>query len=119
MCALNQESHPWSRHVQCRACTDGDVFAWGHNGYCQLGVGNSNQGLVPMQLNTVGSKVVVQVACGSHHSMARTRDGEVRLSQPMETRQAQCFAVIQPLMQYIFGWEYEFVSSIVYCLLFT
>ncbi|XP_077987342.1 RCC1 and BTB domain-containing protein 1-like [Glandiceps talaboti] len=56
----------------------GDVYSWGHNGYGQLGNGNVNQGLVPVHLSTnlVGKKVM-QVSCGSHHSLALTSDGEV------------------------------------------
>ncbi|KAK6194794.1 hypothetical protein SNE40_000350 [Patella caerulea] len=56
----------------------GEVYSWGHNGYCQLGNGGSNQGLVPSLINSgLQGKRVVQVACGSHHSMARTQDGDV------------------------------------------
>ena len=29
---------------------NGDVYAWGHNGYCQLGNGNTNHGLSPSLL---------------------------------------------------------------------
>ena len=25
----------------------GDLYSWGHNGYCQLGNGSTNQGLTP------------------------------------------------------------------------
>jgi len=60
------------------AILDGDVFSWGHNGYCQLGNGNTNQGTIPtlVSINLSGRRVV-QVACGSHHSMVLTSDGEV------------------------------------------
>ena len=56
------------------------MFSWGHNGYCQLGNGSTNQGSVPnlITVNLTGRKVV-EVACGSHHSLVRTYDGEVRL----------------------------------------
>ena len=56
----------------------GDVYSWGHNGYCQLGNGSTNQGATPslVTTNLIGKKVI-QVACGSHHSMALTTDGEV------------------------------------------
>lgn len=57
---------------------DGQLFAWGHNGYGQLGTGATNQGMspVPVSGNMLGKKVR-EVACGSHHSMALTHDGEV------------------------------------------
>lgn len=58
--------------------TNGDVFSWGHNGYCQLGNGSSNQGSIPtlVTINLTGRKVTA-VACGSHHSMVMTSDGEI------------------------------------------
>lgn len=59
-------------------CLDGVVYAWGHNGYSQLGNGTTNQGIAPIQVCTnLLVKQVVEVACGSHHSMALAADGEV------------------------------------------
>ena len=53
-------------------------YAWGHNGYCQLGNGNSNHGLSPILLQgSLCGKPVSSVACGSHHSVALTSEGEV------------------------------------------
>uniref|UniRef100_A0A4W6EIZ2 Regulator of chromosome condensation (RCC1) and BTB (POZ) domain containing protein 1 n=1 Tax=Lates calcarifer TaxID=8187 RepID=A0A4W6EIZ2_LATCA len=60
------------------ATDDGQLFAWGHNGYSQLGNGNTNQGLSPVLVTAnLQNKKVKEVACGSHHSMALTHDGEV------------------------------------------
>ncbi|XP_077014310.1 RCC1 and BTB domain-containing protein 1 isoform X2 [Tamandua tetradactyla] len=57
---------------------DGVVYAWGHNGYSQLGNGTTNPGVAPIQICTnLLIKQVVEVACGSHHSMALASDGEV------------------------------------------
>lgn len=62
----------------CIVCLDGVVYAWGHNGYSQLGNGTTNQGIAPVQVCTnLLIKQVVEVACGSHHSMALAADGEV------------------------------------------
>lgn len=59
--------------------SDGDVYSWGHNGYCQLGNGTSNQGLHPASISQhLGGRRVIQVSCGSHHSLALTKEGEVR-----------------------------------------
>ncbi|CAI9560252.1 unnamed protein product, partial [Staurois parvus] len=60
-------------------CTeDGELYAWGHNGYNQLGNGNTVQGTVPVHIGTeLIPKKVVQVACGSHHSLVLSLDGEV------------------------------------------
>lgn len=58
---------------------EGDVYTWGHNAYSQLGNGTTNHGLVPCQVSTnLVNKKVIEVACGSHHSMVLTSDGEVR-----------------------------------------
>ncbi|EFN61765.1 RCC1 and BTB domain-containing protein 1 [Camponotus floridanus] len=61
----------------------GEVYSWGHNSYCELGNGTCNQGLTPILVNipTLGAglnmKCIVDVACGSHHSLALTEEGEV------------------------------------------
>ena len=53
-------------------------YAWGHNGYCQLGNGNSNHGLSPSLLQgALQGKKIVSVSCGSHHSLALTSEGDV------------------------------------------
>lgn len=60
------------------ATEDGQLFAWGHNSYSQLGNSSTNQGLSPILIITnLQNKKVVEVACGSHHSMVVTQDGEV------------------------------------------
>ncbi|XP_075996550.1 RCC1 and BTB domain-containing protein 1-like [Genypterus blacodes] len=60
------------------ATEDGLLYAWGHNSYSQLGTGSSNLGLSPVPVTcNLQDKKVVEVACGSHHSMALTQNGEV------------------------------------------
>nr|CAD7577020.1 unnamed protein product [Timema californicum] len=56
---------------------NGDLYSWGNNGYCELGNGTSNPCFVPTLIILPASKEVVDVACGSHHTLALTRDGEV------------------------------------------
>ncbi|XP_033209361.1 RCC1 and BTB domain-containing protein 1-like isoform X2 [Belonocnema kinseyi] len=54
------------------------VYSWGHNGYCELGNGSSNQGLTPTIITmNLGEKNVISISCGSHHSLALTDEGEV------------------------------------------
>lgn len=63
---------------------DGLLFAWGHNGYSQMGTASTNLGLSPVQVTaSLQNKKVTEVACGSHHSMALTHDGEVMESSPL------------------------------------
>lgn len=58
----------------------GEVYSWGHNGYCELGNGSSNQAAIPAKVaSNFEDKLIVGVACGSHHSLALTEDGEVIL----------------------------------------
>ncbi|XP_067113934.1 RCC1 and BTB domain-containing protein 1-like isoform X1 [Osmerus mordax] len=60
------------------ATEEGELFAWGHNGYSQLGNGTTNQGVTPVLVSAnLLNKKVTEVACGSHHSMALTDAGEV------------------------------------------
>lgn len=60
------------------ATTEGEVFTWGHNAYSQLGNGTTNAGLVPYHISTnLSNKQVIEVACGSYHSLVLTSDGEV------------------------------------------
>jgi len=56
----------------------GELYSWGHNGYCQLGNGSTNQGLTPSLIqNSLTGKRVVSVSCGSHHSLCLTSDGDI------------------------------------------
>ncbi|XP_071197060.1 RCC1 and BTB domain-containing protein 1-like isoform X8 [Salvelinus alpinus] len=60
------------------ATEEGELFAWGHNGYSQLGNGTTNQGVAPVLVSaSLLNKRVTEVACGSHHSLALTNTGEV------------------------------------------
>lgn len=64
----------------CVWYAEGEVYAWGHNGYSQLGNGTTNHGLIPALVSTnLINKRVTEVACGSHHTIALTTEGEVRL----------------------------------------
>uniref|UniRef100_A0A8C2J4L7 Regulator of chromosome condensation (RCC1) and BTB (POZ) domain containing protein 1 n=2 Tax=Cyprinus carpio TaxID=7962 RepID=A0A8C2J4L7_CYPCA len=60
------------------ATEEGELYVWGHNGYSQLGNGTTNQGVSPVLVSTnLQNKRVTEVACGSHHSLALTHEGEV------------------------------------------
>lgn len=60
---------------------DGQLFAWGHNGYSQGGTASTRHTLTPtLVMGKLQGKRVVEVACGSHHSLALTHDGEVNCS---------------------------------------
>lgn len=60
----------------------GELYSWGHNGYCQLGNGSTNQGLTPYLVTThLHNKRVTGIAAGSHHSLALTEEGEVSFGE--------------------------------------
>uniref|UniRef100_F7BA83 RCC1 and BTB domain containing protein 2 n=1 Tax=Monodelphis domestica TaxID=13616 RepID=F7BA83_MONDO len=60
------------------ATDEGEVYTWGHNTYGQLGNGTTNHGLIPIHISTnIGNRKIIEVACGSHHSLVLTSDGEV------------------------------------------
>lgn len=64
-------------HVICYTSL-GEVYAWGHNAYCELANGTTTQSSTPMKVEVgLSTKVVVEVACGSHHSVVLTNEGEV------------------------------------------
>ncbi|KAK3086212.1 hypothetical protein FSP39_015293 [Pinctada imbricata] len=64
-------------HVLAVSST-GDMYSWGHNGYCQLGNGGSSQGLAPVLITAnLQGKKILKVACGSHHSLALSQEGEI------------------------------------------
>lgn len=56
----------------------GLVYAWGDNGFGQLGI-NSTEPLtnVPKLVKSLAKVQVVQVACGSNHTLALTSGGEL------------------------------------------
>ena len=55
----------------------GDLFTWGHNGYSQLGHSGTTQPVLPTRVSGLTGIKVIQIACGSHHSLALNIDGEV------------------------------------------
>lgn len=57
--------------------TDGSVWAWGYNGWGQLGDGTTEQRLVPVKVQGLPGKVAAVAASGSGTSFALGADGAV------------------------------------------
>jgi len=60
--------------------SDGKVYAWGSNGYGQLGNNTTTDSSVPVPVTATGSlagKTVTAIAAGSSYSLALTSDGKV------------------------------------------
>ena len=54
---------------------DGTVWAWGDNGYGQLGIGNKTLQNTPQQV--IGLDSVIDISAGTGHSLALRADGSV------------------------------------------
>ena len=55
--------------------SDGTVWAWGYNGYGQLGIGTTTESHVPVQVTSITG--VIAIAAGGNHSLALRGDGTV------------------------------------------
>jgi alpha-tubulin suppressor-like RCC1 family protein len=55
--------------------SDGTVWAWGWNNFGQLGIGNTTDSNVPVQVSSLSS--VSKIYAGSNHNMALKSDGSV------------------------------------------
>ena len=53
---------------------DGEVYAWGYNGYGQMGFGDTSSRLLPVKLNITNIK---QISAGEHDTIALDNNGEV------------------------------------------
>jgi len=60
-------------------CCDnsGHVFAWGQSKWGQTGTGSTEDILSPVQIDQLREEYIIQVACGSRHSLALARRGAV------------------------------------------
>ena len=58
----------------------GQVFGWGYNAYGQAGIVSETAVTVPTMISSLSTKQIIQVACGSHHSLALCSDGKVRFN---------------------------------------
>jgi alpha-tubulin suppressor-like RCC1 family protein len=54
-----------------------EVFAWGANVFGQLGLGHRAWQLVPMRVDALCRKGVVQIACGQAHTLVLTADDDI------------------------------------------
>ncbi|ELT97775.1 hypothetical protein CAPTEDRAFT_180059 [Capitella teleta] len=79
LCKKNIVSFAYGSGPHVLATTNaGEVYSWGHNGYCQLGNGSTNQGPTPTPVtSSLLGKRITAIACGSHHSMALSSEGEI------------------------------------------
>ena len=55
----------------------GKLYTWGGGMYGKLGVGNENGSSVPVLVDKLRDQFVINVACGSRHTVALTKSSEV------------------------------------------
>ena len=85
LCNIQIESFVSSTGPHVLALTrNGEVYSWGNNSYGELGRGDDapNPCCKPAKLGSALDGVkVLQVACGSYHSMALSDEGKVQHSK--------------------------------------
>ncbi len=57
--------------------SDGNLYAWGYNGYGQLGIGNLTQESTPVKVSMPAGVIPLSVAAGNDHSLAIGSDGKI------------------------------------------
>eukprot|EP00270_Netrium_digitus_P001315 TRINITY_DN1141_c0_g1_i3.p1 TRINITY_DN1141_c0_g1~~TRINITY_DN1141_c0_g1_i3.p1 ORF type:complete len:450 (+),score=87.14 TRINITY_DN1141_c0_g1_i3:152-1501(+) len=71
------------RNIACGDChclavmDDGEVFSWGRNQNGQLGIGNTEDALLPQVITSFKDVPVKMVAAGAEHTAAVTEDGRL------------------------------------------
>jgi RCC1 and BTB domain-containing protein len=56
---------------------NGKVFVWGWNGDGQLGTNNTQNEMIPVELNALNQHHITNIACGYDHSLALTGQFQV------------------------------------------
>ncbi|XP_061938416.1 RCC1 and BTB domain-containing protein 1 isoform X3 [Apis cerana] len=79
LCGKDIKTFAYGKGPHVLALTeDGKVYSWGHNSHCELGNISASQGLIPMLVTkNLCNEFVIDIACGSHHSLALTIEGKV------------------------------------------
>ena len=71
------DSHSQVPFNEAMCTLSGTVWSWGDGDYGKLGHGGSDGGRTPRIIDKLQSLGVVRVFCGSHFSVALTRDGQL------------------------------------------
>ena len=58
---------------------DGKCYGWGYNDFGRLGIGNAANAFTPQLIEGMANKTVIQVSCGSSHTLVITSDRNVFL----------------------------------------
>ncbi|XP_065344294.1 RCC1 and BTB domain-containing protein 1-like [Cloeon dipterum] len=79
LCGQNIQGLQFSNCTFFAISASGSVFSWGNNDFGQLGLGTTQETLIPTKIEEgmLGIKRVQQVACSSLHTLALTSDREV------------------------------------------
>jgi RCC1 and BTB domain-containing protein len=55
----------------------GHVYSWGHNGFGQLGIGNTTHQNTPQKIVLNNNQIIKSICCGRDHSLLLTTDGDI------------------------------------------
>ncbi|KFM80414.1 X-linked retinitis pigmentosa GTPase regulator-like protein, partial [Stegodyphus mimosarum] len=59
------------------ALTDYGLLSWGSSRFGQLGVGDVQQAIQPLIIESLQSETIIKIECGQYHSLALTAEGRV------------------------------------------
>ncbi|XP_043798332.1 RCC1 and BTB domain-containing protein 1-like isoform X1 [Apis laboriosa] len=78
LCGKDIKTFAYGKGPHVLALTEeGKVYSWGQNCHYELGNTFGSQALTPAIITNLCNEFIVDIACGSHHSLALTNDGEV------------------------------------------
>lgn len=55
----------------------GKLYSWGWGSYCQLGLEDTDDSLLPSLIETLEEQTVTDISCGIWHSLALSTNGKV------------------------------------------
>ncbi|XP_060815883.1 uncharacterized protein LOC132907131 [Bombus pascuorum] len=78
LCGKDIKTFAYGKGPHVLALTEeGKVYSWGHNSHGELGNCSTNH-MIPMPVTrNLNDEFIVDIACGSHHSLALTNEGKV------------------------------------------
>ncbi|XP_078415568.1 RCC1 and BTB domain-containing protein 1 isoform X2 [Cetorhinus maximus] len=94
---------------------NGEVYSWGYNGSGQLGTGVNGNHLTPSRVTAMQGICVLQIACGSAHTLALTDEGLLYTWGANTTGQLGIGSKINQLVPVLITLEKERIVEIAAC----
>ncbi|KAK1124707.1 hypothetical protein K0M31_006071 [Melipona bicolor] len=78
LCGKDIKTFAHGRGPHVLALTEeGKIYSWGHNNHGELGNNSTNHMIPTLVTRNLTNEFIVDVACGSHHCLALTKEGKV------------------------------------------